>query len=396
MILPGNLGALTYCLNIHPTQSWQKARAAITGPLVTVKQALSPTKPFAAGLRFSADVMAELTTEDARFELDCLLQAHDLWPITMNGVPYGPFHGLQDKENIYLPDWRSPDRLGYTRRLASLLAEINLEGSFITLSTVPGAVRPLGQGAEAAMAESYLQAVAHLVELEARTGRRIVLAIEPAPFCFLETIAEAIAFLETYLFSKAAQLRLLELTRLPPRVAERTLRRHLGLCYNVCHAAVEFEDAAQSIQALNRAGVAVHKLQLSSALRVAEGGEEARRALAAFNEPNYLHQLVSRAPDGALSRFRDLPEALGDGGARDGEEWRVNLSVPLFMERLPQFETTQSFLREILALHRADPIAPHLEIESDAWYMLPPELRHGRVEDAITREMKWVLAELGL
>ena len=36
------------------------------------------------------------------------------------------------------------------------------------------------------------------------------------------------------------------------------LPAHLGLCYDVCHAAVEYEDPAQSIADLRNAGVPVH------------------------------------------------------------------------------------------------------------------------------------------
>ena len=46
MDLPGGLGRLTYCLNIHPTQSWNEARAALTGPVRAVKDALSPEQAF--------------------------------------------------------------------------------------------------------------------------------------------------------------------------------------------------------------------------------------------------------------------------------------------------------------------------------------------------------------
>ncbi|MEM7490880.1 MAG: sugar phosphate isomerase, partial [Pseudomonadota bacterium] len=161
-----------------------------------------------------------------------------------------------------------------------------------------------------------------------------------------------------------------------------------------CHAAVEFEDPAGSIAALRAAEIPVHKLQLSSALRIAEGSDAARSALEAFAEPTYLHQLIARAPDGRLTRFRDLPEALAADGAQDGEEWRVHFHVPVFIDRLPAFDTTQGFLKDILALHRADPISPHLEVETYTWDVLPPELRTESVDEAVARELDWVVAEL--
>ena len=393
MKLPDGLGDLTYCLNIHPTQSWAESRAALTGPLKAVKSAVSPDSAMAVGLRFSAETMEELAAPDVRADLKQILVEEDYRPITMNGFPYGPFHGTRVKEDVYLPDWRSPERLDYTAALAELLSEINPPDEHVSLSTVPGAFRPLGRGAEESMAQHYLFAVTHLIDLEQRTGRRIALAIEPEPFCFLETIEETAAFFKNYLFSSAAVSNISMLTGLSKSDAEEALPRHIGLCYDVCHAAVEFEDPTDSIAILRRAGIPVHKLQLSSALRIAQGSAGTRMALGRFNEPTYLHQLISKGPNG-LSRFSDLGEALGDNGAKDGDEWRVHFHVPIFLENLPQFDTTQSFLREILALHRVEPISRHLEIETYTWDVLPADLRTGPVEDAIVREINWVQGQL--
>ena len=396
MELAGGLGRLTYCLNIHPTQSWAEARAALTGPVLAVKSALAPDQPFGAGLRFSAETMDELAASDARAELAALLSGGGLDPFTMNGFPYGPFHGTRVKEQVYLPDWRADERVAYTKALADLLAELNPEGAFVSLSTVPGAFRPNGEGAEVAIAANFIRAAAHMVEIERRTGRHIALAIEPEPCCFLETIEETVAYFEAHLFSNAAAADLARLTGMTQAQAGTALPRHLGLCYDVCHAAVEYEDAAGSIAALRAAGVPVHKLQLSSALRVAEGTDAARAALARFDEPTYLHQLIARDWEGGLTRYSDLGQALGPEGAKDGEEWRVHFHVPVFLETLPEFDTTQAFLREILALHRAEPISPHLEVETYTWDVLPEDLVAGSVEDAVTRELRWVMGELGL
>ena len=242
------------------------------------------------------------------------------------------------------------------------------------------------------MAGNYLRAVAHLIELEARTGRQVALAIEPEPCCFLETIEETVAYFRDYLFSDDAAEQLAHLTGLSTMEAVEKLPRHLGLCYDVCHAAVEFEDPAGSIDILRRAGIPVHKLQLSSAVRVASGSPDVREVLARYDEPTYLHQLIEQGPEG-LTRFSDLGDAL-DGGAQDGREWRVHFHVPVFLDSLPDFDTTQAFLAEVVDLHRSDPISPHLEVETYTWDVLPQGLRAGRVEDAVARELRWVLERL--
>jgi hypothetical protein len=393
MKLPGDLGHLTYCLNIHATQTWDDVQSALNGPVAAVKAAVSPSAPFAVGLRFSSEALDELVDPAKRQALKDLMDQQDFHGITVNGFPYGPFHGTRVKEEVYQPDWRSAERVRYTNSLADLMAEIAPPGEKISLSTVPGTIKPLADGAMQAMADNYLQSVAHLVKLEARSGVTVALAIEPEPYCILETIAETVDFFRDYLFSDAAASHLAELTKLGPAEAAAALPRHIGLCYDVCHAAVEYESPAGSIADLRAAGIPVHKLQLSAALRVPVMGAEQRAALASFNEPTYLHQVIRRSKEG-MKFHVDLPDALALGAATDGEEWRIHFHVPVFIDNLGAFSSTRDFLIDILALHKADPISPHLEIETYTWDVLPASMRSGTVDQDIQREIRWVMEQL--
>jgi hypothetical protein len=163
------------------------------------------------------------------------------------------------------------------------------------------------------------------------------------------------------------------------------------VCYDVCHAAVEFEDPQASLARLRAEGIAIGKLQLSSALRIAALDEANRRQLAAFAEPVYLHQAVQKA-DGALVRYVDLPQALAAAPA--GAELRVHFHVPVFLEDMEHFGTTQAFLARILALHRAEPVSRHLEVETYTWDVLPKAYRTAELSAAIARELDWVKAQL--
>lgn len=395
MQLPGGLGHLTYCQNIHPTTTWAETRAALTGPTPLVKAQVSPDAPVAVGLRFTGQCVEDLKDPATRDDLKSILAQHDYRAITVNGFPYGPFHGTRVKEDVYQPDWLAPERLAYTCDLADLMADIGPAGETLSLSTVPGTYRPLGAGKETAIAENYLAAVAHLVRLHQTTGKIVALAIEPEPFCFLETIAETVRFFTDHLYSDAAVQRVSNATGLTIDEAAAALPRHLGLCYDVCHAAVEFEDAGASIAALKTAGIPVHKLQLSSALRIPTVTPAARAALQSFAEPVYLHQVVSRR-DGALQRDSDLDPVLARGAAADGEEWRIHFHVPLFLDDMGTFGTTQDFLAEILAIHAQGPISSHLEVETYTWDVLPQELRTVSIDAAIARELNWVRDRLAV
>jgi sugar phosphate isomerase/epimerase len=394
---PPARGHLTYCTNIHAGESWSEVHAALAQHVPDVRRQVAPGRPFGVGLRLSAVAAEALCTPPAMDELKALLAANDCYVFTINGFPYGPFHGRPVKEAVYQPDWRHEERLTYSDRLADLLADLlpddpELEGS---VSTVPGTFKPLAKtpGAIEQMARNLIRHTAHLVQIERTTGRTIALALEPEPCCFLETIDETVRFFEQHLFGAAAVRQLGEPTGLNPSDAEAALRRHLGVCYDVCHAAVEFEDAAASVQALHGAGIAIPKLQLSAALRIAAVGPETAAQLRPFDEPVYLHQVIERRA-GVIRRHLDLPQALATLDEAIGAEWRVHFHVPIFLSELRDFSTTQAFLREILALHRQRPISRHLEVETYTWDVLPERYRQVGVASAIARELAWVIEQL--
>jgi sugar phosphate isomerase/epimerase len=391
------LGHLTYCTNIHPGESWAEVSANLERYLPAVKREVAPDRALGVGLRLSAIAAEALRAPAALAELKGFLADHDLYVFTINGFPYGPFHGRPVKEQVYQPDWQDEARVTYSDGLADLLAELlpddpALEGS---ISTVPGTFKPLAEapGAVEQMARNMVRHAAHLAGIRARTGRTLALALEPEPYCFLETIDETVGFFERHLFGAAAVRLMSELTGLAPGAAEAALRRHLGVCYDVCHAAVEFEDPAGSLQALRAAGIGVPKLQLSAALRIAAVGPETAAQLRPFDEPVYLHQVIARQ-DGRLIRYLDLPQALEALAQNRGAEWRVHFHVPIFLAQLRDFSTTQAFLGEILARHRREPISANLEVETYTWDVLPERYRQVDVASAVARELAWVVEQL--
>lgn len=392
MLMPDG-ALLTYCTNIHPGENWPDVMTSLKHYLPRVKVAVAPTKPFGVGLRLSAEAAATLHAPGELAAFRNFLAAEDLFVFTINGFPYGAFHGQRVKEAVYQPDWRDERRLAYTNQLADILVELLPVSGFGSISTVPGTFKALGKGAETLMAEMMLRHAAHLIGLHQAHGKTIALALEPEPCCFLETIEESVRFFEDHLFSPGAAGRIAELTGLAVSEAEAALRRHLGLCYDVCHAAVEFENAGESISALRAAGIPIQKLQLSAALRLTPGPSQLE-ALNAFAEGTYLHQVVTRAAGGTLTRYVDLPDALAQASASPAEEWRVHFHVPIFEADIEPLGTTQDFLAEILALHRDTPISPHLEVETYTWDVLPPALRGMPVDEAIARELQWVRARL--
>ena len=387
------LGHLTYCTNIHAAETWPELRAGLSRHLPVIKAGFAPDRKMGVGLRVAAAASEALDDSEALSELRLILEDCDCYVFTVNGFPYGAFHGTPVKEGAYRPDWSEPARLEYSNRLASQLAALLPHDITVSLSTVPGTFKPWADTRVPAIVENLLLHTAHLIRLERESGQTIVLALEPEPFCLLETIAETLTFFETHLYSGAAEARLASLAGIDKAQAATALRKHLGVCYDVCHAAVEFEDPRASLDALRAAGIPIAKVQLSSALSIPSVGTATPAQLGPFDEPTYLHQVVSRQ-DGALTRYRDLPEALAQAERSLGAEWRIHFHVPIFLAGLKDFGTTQAFLREILAIHKATPITEHLEVETYTWDVLPDEYRSTSVGAAIARELNWVKDQL--
>ncbi|HEY6552611.1 MAG TPA: metabolite traffic protein EboE [Vicinamibacteria bacterium] len=388
---------LTYCTNIHPGETWPEVRRNLERHVLRVKAIVAPDRAFGVGLRLSAEAARSLGEPATLAELKSFLSLNDLYVFTINGFPYGPFHGTRVKEDVYRPDWLEEERLHYTDALSWILAALLPAGLLGSISTVPGCFKPRAahQGSTAAMADRLLRHVSTLVGLERGTGKRIALALEPEPYCVLETVAETVAFFESHLFGRSAIAKLASLSGLGASAAEGALHRHLGVCFDSCHAAVEFEDPQAAVLALRGAGIAIHKIQVSAGLLVDPPSAENKVALASFAEDVYLHQVVSRRGV-ELRRYPDIAPALADPAAANDDEWRIHFHVPLFREELGAFRNTQGFLRELLALQTRDGLTSHLEVETYTWHVLPPEYRAADVAEDVARELRWTLEALAV
>lgn len=388
-----DLGHLTYCTNIHAGEPLDEVMQSLARHLPEIRSQFAGDQAMGVGLRLGHLAATQLREPGALARLKHFLDDGNYYVFTLNGFPYGAFHGRTVKENAYKPDWSDPLRQSYTDHLADILSELLPDGQRGSVSTVPCTFKAWAEGRLDAITEHLVCHVAHLVRIAADKGKTLVLAIEPEPCCYLETIEETVRFFNDQLFARPAIERLAKLAGLSMAAAEAAMRRHIGVCYDVCHAAVEFEDPKASIGQLRANGILIAKLQLSSALKIAAIDRQSAAHLGEFVEPVYLHQVVEKLNE-SIRRFADLPQALAQVDSAMGAEWRVHFHVPIFIEQMARFDTTQSFLSEILDLHRANPISEHLEVETYTWDVLPAAYRNVTLGTAIARELNWVKARL--
>jgi sugar phosphate isomerase/epimerase len=393
--LPGDVH-LTYCTNIHAGESWPEICASLDAHVPAIKAAVAPDRRLGIGLRLSGEAAAEARRPDALAAFRDRLARLGAYVFTINAFPFGPFHGVRVKEDVYLPDWRDAARVAFTADAAAVLAALlpdDVEGS---ISTVPGAFKPNGatEHAVETMALNMMRAVAELATIEQQTGKRIALALEPEPCCFLETTEESIAFFENVLLRTATLDRLGAMLGVDRIAAEALLRRHLGICYDICHGAVEYEDPVAALRRLQGAGIAVPKVQLSAAIRLPAMTPDLIAAVMRYNDGVYLHQTIVRG-DGGLTRYADLPDAVAafHGGRADGE-WRVHCHVPVFLADLGEIGSTHADLDAVLGAMRRHHISSHLEVETYTWDVLPDRWRTGSKAADIAREIAFCARRL--
>lgn len=375
---------LAYCTNIHRGEGWAQTFETLQKYTLAVRDKVCAGKPYAIGLRLGADAARELSDRNNLLAFQQWLERNNCYVFTINGFPHGKFHGTRVKEQVYAPDWTTPERLDYTNLLFDLLAQLVPVGVDGSVSTVPVSFKGFKldeRGVRAARANLW-RCVDHLEQLTRRTGRKLHLGLEPEPCCFLETTGEAVAFFD--------QLR-------ADRPGDMRLDEHLGINYDCCHLAVEFESPTEALQRLKRAGVKISKIHLSNALKV-RPTLDVRAALKPFADDTYFHQTIERRPGGEIFRYGDLDEALTTSVTEFPQaelEWRIHFHIPLHARPTTLFDTTADHLVGVLdEVKRAPSLCSHFEMETYTWEVMPPELKKRNVVDQLVSEYEWTLAHL--
>ena len=369
---------LAYCGNVHRGETWEETFAALQACTLAVRDRVSPDAAYGIGLRLSDAASRALIAPGELAQFRRWLERNNCYVFTINGFPFGRFHGGPVKEQVFAPDWSTSDRLEYTNRLFEILAAILPEGGEGSVSTLPGSFKEFVSADSQwhQIEENFWRCIDHVAALSARTGHDLHLGVEPEPFGLFENTAETLEFFERMEARNAGDARLL---------------RHLGVNYDTCHFALQFEQPVEALEALRSRGIRVSKLHLSSALRVVPDGH-ARSALRSFRENTYLHQVIARTCDGTLVRFKDLPLALD--ADQPADEWRIHFHVPLYAKPDGLGTTVDHLLGALGWLARTPKACAHLEMETYTWEVLPAHLKSATVVDQLTREYEWLLPQL--
>lgn len=373
---------LAYCTNIHPAESWAETWDALKTYTLKVRDLLrkrgllKSDESYAIGLRLSAQAATELEAELPKFKE--WLKTENCTVFTINGFPYGAFHGTRVKEKVYNPDWATPARVNYTKSMARVISTLNPAGSSLSISTLPGSFKAFN-AYEPAIMIHLIEIAEYFEELSLRNGQDLHLGLEPEPIGYFENLEETITF-----FKRLISFR--------PEKAE-LIRRRIGVNYDTCHFALEYEDCHHSLKTLLSNNIRISKVHLSNALTFDPQNSHALVRLRDFDEPTYLHQVLVKDETGRITRFTDIPEFFEriETHPNNYTEGRCHFHIPLYEQPTQPFGTTLDHAKDALAFLNSHPkYCPHFEIETYTWGVMPEQLLQP-IDQMIAEEYQWVL-----
>ena len=420
---------VTYCTNIHTSNNWEECCKNIKHYSVEIAKKIKQNfkyslneNYFPLGLRFSGKEVEEIQNSPFKFEfLKNLLESHNLFPSVLNAFPYGDFHRAPVKENVHQPDWFNYERVKYTINMANLLVNFVKDKNYQDNYGI--STNPIGYKYTYDRIREYknfhfwhqlvqksvyhfIEVVKYFIEIEKKTNVNLHLDIEPEPDGIIETSEEMILFFNEYLLLTGVNLLSYSLG-ISTQKAEMYIRRHINICYDICHCAVLFENSFHNLQKYGREGIKIGRIQVSSALSVLfdqnrNQNLEKLKLLKEFSKSIYLHQISENNNTSSfIKQHRDLEGTLETIlpykiAELSNSEWRIHFHVPIFLSHYGLLNSTQNEILNTLKYLKKNPdITSVLEIETYTWRVLPVALKID-LTASIIREYQWLIENLRL
>lgn len=395
---------LSYCTNVHPGETWYDTFEALKENIPIIKLNVSPKKDFGIGLRLSNRACIDLLQGRNMGEFKKWMDNQNCYVYTLNGFSYGSFHHTKVKDKVHSPDWTHIKRLNYSKRLATILAQLlpeNIkEGSISTSPLSYKFWHPTTEDKHKAFVlatENLVEMVMYLRQLHRETGKFIHLNLEPEPDGLLENTKEVIRFFRDYLIPIGTII-LQDQYRVGRYEADRLMKDFIRVCLDVCHVSMAYESPLEAVTSLINEGIKIGKVQLSAALKSnftkdAVRNMELIKTITTFEEPTYLHQVSVLQFDYTNKRYKDLSEALSYFDPSFPQEWRIHFHVPIFLSNYGELDSTQKEILEVLELLKHFKFCNHLEVETYTWDVLPKDIRF-ELKSSISKELRWVKEQM--
>ena len=370
-----------YCSNVHAGESWEQTLQNLREHPAKVRALLHAPQEFNLGLWISAKA-AETANQNNEIEIFReILKQNEFKIHSLNAFPFGHFHQEIVKQDVYQPTWQSEARFDYLKNLLHILKNSQSCASEVSVSTLP-----LGFHSElkdpnfiSDCAFQLSKAAERLTQFESETGIRVHLSIEPEPHCALEKSADVLDFYKTLLSTS--------------QVPEYILLDKLRVCYDTCHAAIQFEKPHTILESYQKLGIQVGKVQISSALSLdfsKQSKSDLLNSLKPFlKDQKYLHQVVGFEQDQRIA-FEDLPQAYAYWKETNPRgEYRIHFHVPVNLKEYEFLTTTQNHILDLFKENQKNKVTDIWEVETYTWDVLPENLRTQPLDQLIADEVNW-------
>ena len=392
-------GCISYCSNVYSGKTWDE----ISKNLATFsEQILNEYPEMGVGLWIPDSAISPLLNPSSIENLQEFFKETGICVRSLNGFPYYFFHNNHTKQKVFQPSWADPDRLFYTQKLMTLATQLLEQDAELGISTVP-----IGWGPDLASSKSDVEKAAfHLATFasdayfaQRSQGLLIHLDLEPEPFGYLSTSQDVVGFFKNHLFKIGIPL-LKNRWGITEDSAAQILLEKIRICYDTCHAAVEFETPRSVINRYDSLGIKIGRVQVSSApvLHLRKGrcvdGTAPSEFFSNFRKDIYLHQVVGRDFQYKSFRFIDLQEALCYLESKKvSGEFRIHLHIPIFLEKFGPVFSTQNHIKDLISLFQSRSEVLLWEIETYTWNVLPSKFNPkptSPLEEGILQECAWL------
>jgi sugar phosphate isomerase/epimerase len=390
-----------YSTNVHPGDSLEELWASLEDAEV-VRHLVDPKRPLPIELRLSLPVTQAMARDRGLVAgLATSLRDRGLRAVSVSAFSPLPFHGQPVKENAYLPRWDQEERVVFSQQVADVLAGFGPpDEPFLSFSTLAGVLKHhvTSRDTDAAIARNMARVALHCHRVAQRTGRKIVMALEPEPGLTYETTDEVIAFFRGPL--DRAFTETLAPETVGPTTAVALGRELVGVNFDFCHQSIEYEDNPASLRRLVDAGIRLYKCHAANAMRVVDplNSDKAMDALEPFTESIFPHQVVGADWNGRRVFFcMDLPYLYTEAGRKEMaatgvREIRIHYHVPVFGNFSPDIDTTiEGTWAGISAFRTLAPQAPII-VECYTWTEQGGEQDDRRrwIQEGLAREVRTV------
>ncbi len=370
---------ITYCSNIFKEKNTKKLINKLNEYIFFIKKKLK-IKKISLGLCLSNEIVKNLLKYENAENFTNWLKYNQIYLSSINGFVYQNFHTRHIKEKIYYPDWSSLKRLNYTQKIIDFLLKIQNNTNDISISTLPISFKNWMNNRNKKYIYFYssinfIKIVKKLISIK----KYIHIDIEPEPGCLIESIQEFYNFYYKWLKKIYMQNKNNKYSN---------LKKHITLCYDICHALVSYDSYQNIIKKIK-----IGKVQISSAIEIINNDTNRIsniNELSFLNESNFLHQNTTIDKNNKIIKKNIDINLLINKPIPLDTKTRIHCHMPIYLKKYNNLIITQQETKNILIDILKNLNVKHIELESYTYNMILKQKKLNSILKEYLLIIKWL------